>query len=47
MEQKCITIRDDQGDWLRKSFINLSRLVQDAIDREMKKTGLLKREVAG
>lgn len=37
MKKKTITIREDQEKWLKTFHINLSRLVQDAIDKEMEK----------
>jgi post-segregation antitoxin (ccd killing protein) len=36
MKRKNITITDEQAEWLKKSHINLSRLVQDTIDEERK-----------
>lgn len=35
METKTITIKDEQAEWVALKCINLSRLVQKAIDREM------------
>jgi len=35
--RKTITIREDQAEWIKKHFINLSRFVQEKIDEEMKK----------
>ncbi len=37
MKRKTITIREDQAKWIAEKYINLSRLVQDKIDEEMKK----------
>jgi len=37
MIRKTITIREDQGKWIRQKHINLSRFVQAKIDEEMKK----------
>ena len=34
---KTITIREDQEEWLRKNYINLSRFVKAKIDEEMAK----------
>jgi post-segregation antitoxin (ccd killing protein) len=36
VERKNITIRKDQAKWIKDKHINLSRLVQDKIDEEMK-----------
>ncbi len=36
MTQKCVNIRPDQAKWVKDRHVNLSRLVQDAIDKEMK-----------
>jgi regulator of protease activity HflC (stomatin/prohibitin superfamily) len=38
MERKNVTIREDQEDWVDEQDINLSQLVQDAIDDEMRPT---------
>ena len=38
MERKNITIREDQSEWIKKQGINLSQLVQETIDEEMKPT---------
>lgn len=35
MERKNITVREDQSEWIEEENINLSQLVQDAIDEEM------------
>ena len=35
MKRKNITIREDQAEWVERSDINLSQLVQDAIDEKM------------
>lgn len=35
MERKNITIREDQSEWVEDQGINLSQLVQEAIDDEM------------
>jgi len=35
MKRKNITIREDQAEWIERAEINLSQLVQDAIDEEM------------
>lgn len=43
MKRKNITIREDQAEWVKRSDINLSQLVQDAIDEEM---GLSESELA-
>ena len=34
---KTITIRDDQDEWLKKSYINLSKFVRAKLDEEMAK----------
>jgi len=34
---KTITIRDDQEEWLKKSYINLSKFVRAKLDEEMAK----------
>jgi len=34
---KTITIREDQEEWLKKNYINLSRFVKAKIDEEMAK----------
>lgn len=38
MERKNITIREDQSEWIEEEGINLSRLVQETIDEEMRPT---------
>jgi regulator of protease activity HflC (stomatin/prohibitin superfamily) len=38
MERKNVTIREDQQEWVDGQDINLSQLVQDAIDEEMSPT---------
>jgi|GEM_PF-2507320 len=38
MERKNITIREDQEEWVNEQDINLSQLVQNAIDKEMSPT---------
>jgi regulator of protease activity HflC (stomatin/prohibitin superfamily) len=38
MERKNITIREDQEEWVDERDINLSQLVQDAIDENMSPT---------
>ena len=35
MKRKNVTIREDQEEWVDKQDVNLSQLVQDAIDEEM------------
>lgn len=35
MERKNITIREDQSEWIEQEQINLSQLVQEAIDAKM------------
>ena len=35
MKRKNITIREDQAEWIERADVNLSQLVQDAIDEEM------------
>jgi len=35
MERKNITIRDDQSSWVEQTDVNLSQLVQEAIDEQM------------
>ncbi len=35
--RKTITIKQEQGKWIKKKIINLSRFVQKAIERAMKK----------
>ncbi|OKY79065.1 MAG: hypothetical protein BTN85_1571 [Candidatus Methanohalarchaeum thermophilum] len=39
MKTKAITIREDQVDWLEENHINLSSLVREKIDEEMKEDG--------
>jgi len=41
---KTITIREDQEEWLRKNYINLSRFVKAKIDEEMAKRARGERE---
>ena len=38
MERKNITIRKDQSEWVAEAEVNLSRLVQQAIDERMEPT---------
>ena len=38
MERKNITIREDQSEWVKGQGVNLSQLVQEAIDAEMPPT---------
>jgi post-segregation antitoxin (ccd killing protein) len=38
MERKNITIREDQSEWVDETGINLSQLVQEAIDDRMEPT---------
>lgn len=35
MKRKNITIREDQSEWVDEAEINLSQLVQEAIDEQM------------
>ncbi|WP_205742953.1 hypothetical protein [Halalkalirubrum salinum] len=35
MERKNITIREDQSEWVKNKQVNLSQLVQEAIDEAM------------
>lgn len=35
MERKNITIREDQSEWVENKHVNLSQLVQEAIDEAM------------
>ena len=35
MERKNITIREDQSEWVENKHVNLSKLVQEAIDEAM------------
>lgn len=37
MLKKTITIDDNQGEWLEKHHINLSKLVRDLLKKEMEK----------
>ena len=37
MKKKTITIKDEQEEWLNNNHINLSRLVQDLLEKEMEK----------
>jgi len=36
MKTKNITIRDDQAEWIKANFLNLSRFVQKKLDELMK-----------
>jgi hypothetical protein len=36
-EIKSISINKSQSEWIRKNHISLSKLVQDIIEKEMKK----------
>ncbi|OKY77635.1 MAG: hypothetical protein BTN85_0103 [Candidatus Methanohalarchaeum thermophilum] len=36
MKNKAITIREDQVEWLEENHINLSSLVREKLDEEMK-----------
>ena len=38
MERKNVTIRKDQSEWVDEAGINLSQLVQEAIDERMEPT---------
>lgn len=38
MERKNVTIREDQSEWVDDAGVNLSQLVQEAIDEEMPPT---------
>lgn len=38
MERKNVTIREDQSEWVDEAGINLSKLVQEAIDERMQPT---------
>lgn len=38
MERKNVTIREDQSEWVDETGVNLSRLVQEAIDDRMEPT---------
>jgi post-segregation antitoxin (ccd killing protein) len=38
VERKNVTIREDQSEWVDKTGVNLSRLVQEAIDERMEPT---------
>lgn len=38
MERKNVTVREDQSEWVEKQDINLSNLVQEAIDEAMRPT---------
>ena len=38
MERKNVTIREDQSEWVDEAGINLSQLVQEAIDDRMEPT---------
>jgi post-segregation antitoxin (ccd killing protein) len=38
MERKNVTIREDQSEWVDEAGVNLSRLVQEAIDERMEPT---------
>ncbi len=39
MKTKTITIREEQEEWLKENHINLSSLVREKIDEEMKDEG--------
>lgn len=39
MKTKCITIRDDQEKYIQKTSLNLSRFIQNCLDKEMQKRG--------
>ena len=41
---KTITIREDQDEWLKKNYINLSKFVKAKLDEEMAKRASEKRE---
>ena len=38
MERKNVTIREDQSKWVDEAGVNLSQLVQEAIDERMEPT---------
>ena len=38
MERKNVTIREDQSEWVDETGVNLSQLVQEAIDERMEPT---------
>lgn len=38
MERKNVTLREDQAEWVDETGVNLSQLVQEAIDERMKLT---------
>ena len=38
MERKNVTIQEDQSEWIDEAGINLSQLVQEAIDERMEPT---------
>ena len=38
MERKNVTIREDQSEWVAEADVNLSQLVQEAIDDRMEPT---------
>jgi post-segregation antitoxin (ccd killing protein) len=38
VERKNVTIREDQSEWVDETGINLSQLVQEAIDEQMEPT---------
>ena len=38
MERKNVTIREDQSEWVAETGVNLSQLVQEAIDDRMEPT---------
>jgi len=44
---KTITIREDQEEWLKKNYINLSRFVKAKIDEEMARRARGEREGKG
>jgi len=39
MKRKNITITDEQAEWVKERSINLSRFVQRALEKEMRKSG--------
>jgi post-segregation antitoxin (ccd killing protein) len=38
VERKNVTIREDQSEWIDETGINLSQIVQEAIDERMEPT---------
>ncbi len=38
MKRKNVTIREDQSEWVDETGVNLSQLVQEAIDERMEPT---------